>query len=322
MNGVYQLHAARGVFLKHSGPRWARTIRGMHRYAALHHPATPTTKRRPITPDNILKASACARLSRDAKWFPAACEFMFSAFLRKCETFPRAPKKFDPEHDPTVGDLVFSVNGTLVRGQDASWDHLGATKRGRRGTRRPASRAPEHLVYRAKHTKRCGPASGHHKYDNVPIALVDDNIAAHLNGVSAMFEYCATRNDGAFPLTADSPLFVYDDTNTPVSGAQFNQRLRELLAEAGQPTLGRSSHSFRHGAASHAIICGVDPAVVRRFGRWVLASLALDIYIHNSLADARKLAASTDFIAPTPIYIQSIVDNAMLVMVQPRPDTK
>ena len=319
VNGVIQFHATFGIFLTHSTSRWERTVSGMHRYANLHHKAKPTTQRRPITPDNICKVSVHARESRDARWFPAACEFMFAAFLRKSETFARAPSRFDPKHDPTVGDLIFTVNGVTVRGQEASWDQLGATRRGRLGSRRPATRAPEHLVYRAKHTKRCGPASGHAKYDNVPIALIDDNSAAQLNGVSAMFQYCADRNDGPHPLTADSPLFVYDGTTKPVSGSVFNDRLRHFLAEAGEPTIGRSSHSMRHGAASHAIVCGLDPAVVRRLGRWVPDSPALDIYVHNSLADARKRAASTDFVAPTPIYIRAVVDSAHLSMAQPRP---
>jgi integrase len=318
VNGVFQFHAAHRVFLKHSPNRWARTLQGMHRYAARHHPARPTTRRRPITPSNISKMTALAQGTIDAHWFPAACEFMFAAFLRKCETFPRKPSQFDPAHDPTIGDLVFTVDGEIVLGHHATWDKLGAARRGRRGTRRPASRAPDHLVYRAKHTKHCGPAAVHARYDNVAIALVDDNSAAHLNGVAAMYRMCADRNDGPHQLTADSPLFVYDGTTTPASADQFNRLIKSHLAAAGEPTIGRSSHSMRHGAASHAIICGVDPAAVRRLGRWVANSSALDVYIHNSFADARRRAASTDFVAPTPLYIQSIIDHANLSTIQPR----
>ena len=319
VNGVRQYHAAHRIFLPRSKDRWARTVSGIHRYAGTHHPTTPAPKRRPITPGNIRSMTASAKGTRDARWFPVACEFMFAAFLRKCETFPRRPSQFDPVHDPTVGDLVFTVNGVIVRGHDATWDLIGATRRGRRGTRRPADRVPEHLVYRAKHTKHCGPASNHARYDNVAIALVDDNRAAHLNGVLEMYRLCAERNDGPHPLTPDSPLFVYDGSATPASADQFNKLIKHHLAQAGQPTIGRSSHSMRHGAASHAIICGVDPAAVRRLGRWVPNSTAIDGYIHTALADARKRAASTDFEAPTPTYIKNIVDNAHLSPVPPRP---
>ena len=90
--------------------------------------------------------------------------------------------------------------------------------------------------------------------------------------VSALLYYLSLRGDTA------GPLFVWRD-GSPLSPAQVNFYLRELLSRAGI-TGTYSSRSFRIGAATAAAAAGVPEHLIQTMGRW--SSMAYLAYVRTS----------------------------------------
>lgn len=94
----------------------------------------------------------------------------------------------------------------------------------------------------------------------------------HLCPVAALRTYLTLRGSSA------GPLFVWVD-GTPLTAAQVNGFLREVLSRAG--VSGQfSSHSFRIGAATSAAAAGVPDHLIQTLGRWT--SSAYLRYIHTA----------------------------------------
>ena len=83
--------------------------------------------------------------------------------------------------------------------------------------------------------------------------------------VNAVMSYVALRGDvaGAFFCLRDG---------TPLSKAQFVERVQRLLARAGIDVSGYSGHSFRIGAATAAARAGLQDSVIQSLGRWSSSS--------------------------------------------------
>ena len=64
---------------------------------------------------------------------------------------------------------------------------------------------------------------------------------------------------------------------------------------------------------------GLDPALVRRLGRWVADSTALNGYIHNASADARARAEVAALIVPNLQFTQGTLRDIGFVPVPADP---
>lgn len=64
----------------------------------------------------------------------------------------------------------------------------------------------------------------------------------------------------------------------PFSPAEFNEALGSACTSLGLPIF--TAHSLRHGAASHAALRGIDPEVIRRWGRWKVPH-SMDTYLQQ-----------------------------------------
>ena len=325
VNGVVKSHLKLGVVISSDSEQFTRARRGMVQYAEeTEIPAeTESRQRFPITPTLMHDAIGASDGDRDHSWFKAAAAFAFGGFLRKMEFLMRATSSagYDPEHDPSVGDCVFTMpDGTEVRGQDASWEMSGGNKT-RGGTWRfsGGKTNPASLVYRCKHTKRPSSCGNRGKYRNVEIAMVDTGSNNHLVAVSYMWEYLCERNDGGHPTTASSPLFVYNHGTDSVSANQFNARMKHFLRAAGHDPTRYSSHSFRHGRASWCIATGQSVELIKRLGRWAMNSTALDHYVHNTINDAAESARRGGITTVAPAYTAGVVRRAGIALVGGRP---
>jgi integrase len=76
----------------------------------------------------------------------------------------------------------------------------------------------------------------------------------------------------------------------PFSAVEFNRLLAQACQVLDFPTF--TAHCLRHGAASHAALLGVDPEVIRRWGRWRVPR-SMDTYLQQ------VQALLTDFSLPT-----------------------
>ena len=323
VGGVVQGHFDRGVDISlEDSYSWQRTKAGARRWAVVnpapHRRSTPRLPRMPLLPANIDEIRVASVGTQEESWLGPACSFAFAGFLRKCEFLPFAAARFDPGHDPTVSDVAFQVGGEWVRGHEAGILHSRVARSGRVVA---TAAVPTRMIYRAKHTKRPSSAASHAKYRNVGIEIIDDGAAHQITAVADMWAYLSARNASSTgQLSADSPLFVKTGTTEPVSYTSFNGILKRAIAAAGHDPAAYSSHSLRHGAASHAIYCGLAAAIVRRLGRWVLDSKALDVYIHNASHDARARANIVARAAPDLEFMQqTLVDIGFeAVLADPR----
>lgn len=71
-----------------------------------------------------------------------------------------------------------------------------------------------------------------------------------------------------------SPAFVSSKSGDPLTGGMFNKILKEVVSKSGigGPDKCYSSHSFRRGSATWAMVCGVPGEVVKMFGDWKSAA--------------------------------------------------
>ena len=72
----------------------------------------------------------------------------------------------------------------------------------------------------------------------------------------------------ASPLSASAPAFVSSRDGSPMTGTQFTNRFKELVALSGRDPTTYASHSFRRGGASWALQCGVPGEIIQMLGDW------------------------------------------------------
>jgi integrase len=65
----------------------------------------------------------------------------------------------------------------------------------------------------------------------------------------------------------------------PFTATQFNDLLRRACVAVSLPPI-FTAHSLRHGAASHAALCGAPPETIRRLGRW-RSSQSMETYLQE-----------------------------------------
>ena len=86
----------------------------------------------------------------------------------------------------------------------------------------------------------------------------------------------------------EGPLFIHED-GSPLSRKSFQDRLKELLLEAGVSG-DYTSHSLRIGAATTAAALGIPDRMIRTMGRW--ASDAYMIYVRTPMSTWARTSAS------------------------------
>ena len=93
--------------------------------------------------------------------------------------------------------------------------------------------------------------------------LAKDNVG--LCPVRLMSQYLLARGGKA------GPLFAQVDCS-PISRSHFTRRLNFFLRACGLNTLHYKAHSFRIGAATHALLQGKSDSEIEFLGRWASAS--------------------------------------------------
>jgi len=80
-----------------------------------------------------------------------------------------------------------------------------------------------------------------------------------------------TAIKGAFllcKLPSSAPAFVSDSQGTPMTGSVFVKHFKYLVSMCGHDPSTYASHSFRRGAATWAMQCGVPSDIVKIMGDW------------------------------------------------------
>ena len=72
------------------------------------------------------------------------------------------------------------------------------------------------------------------------------------------------------------PLFIFED-GSYLSKAKLGQSLNQALRAAGIDPTFYKGHSFRIGAATTAVACGIEDSLIQKMGRW--SSNAFQLYI-------------------------------------------
>ena len=103
--------------------------------------------------------------------------------------------------------------------------------------------------------------------------------------VNAVTTYVAMRG------TSSGPFFRWQE-GAPLTKAQFVDKVRETMLQAGIPTEGYCGHSFRIGAATEAARSGVPDSTIQSLGHW--ASGAFLRYIRTP---RERLAGTTRALA-------------------------
>lgn len=114
---------------------------------------------------------------------------------------------------------------------------------------------------------------------------VDLYIGRASNGlcpITAMLQYLSVRGGKS------GPLFRFED-GKPLTRPRFVAKVREALQAANIPSAPYSGHSFRVGAATTAVECGIPDSTIQLLGRWESAAYLL--YIRTP---RQKLTAITD----------------------------
>lgn len=79
--------------------------------------------------------------------------------------------------------------------------------------------------------------------------------------VAAVLGYFASRGD------RPGPLFIYL-TGKPLLKKTFVGEIRKILVALGVPQDQYAGHSFRIGAATTAVLAGVEDSTIQLLGRW------------------------------------------------------
>ena len=109
----------------------------------------------------------------------------------------------------------------------------------------------------------------------IHLPLLENDICP-TNLLCAMLE---TRADAG----PDTPLFVTDDQNTPLTDAVFRKEFSSLLKEAGIPTDKKSPHSLRRGGTSSAFESGCNPTCIKMQGDWASDAYLIYIWVTDAL---------------------------------------
>jgi hypothetical protein len=133
--------------------------------------------------------------------------------------------------------------------------------------------ANRHLFVQQRVTRSCIRFSptGDHMQLTIPRSKTDKKnqgttiiiaaVASPLCAVKAMIELFAKD-----PQPSDAPLFSFD--GAPFTKDRLNHHLRQRLVARGLSTEGILLHSFRKGAAQHAMDSGMREDQVQLLGRW------------------------------------------------------
>lgn len=100
--------------------------------------------------------------------------------------------------------------------------------------------------------------------------------------VAALLAYIAVRP------TVAGPLFLCDN-GSPLTKANFVQKLHQILTTAGIDPTYYKGHSFRIGAATSAAAAGIPDSTIQKLGRW--SSNAFQSYIRTPPAELAKVAS-------------------------------
>ena len=120
--------------------------------------------------------------------------------------------------------------------------------------------------------------------DGNGVVIHVDPSAPELCPVISMAAYFAGS-----PASPADHLFVYD-SGIPLRRASFVNDVRHLLAEAGTANLQLyAGHSFRIGAATSAVLCGIPEWTIRAMGRW--KSDCVHRYIRTDPATFHRVAS-------------------------------
>lgn len=79
--------------------------------------------------------------------------------------------------------------------------------------------------------------------------------------ITAMRNYLSIRQ-------SDSPYLFVLEGGTPLHRTVFNTQLKLALSYVGIPTTNFTSHSFRIGGATNALLSGYSMAQIQQLGRW------------------------------------------------------
>ena len=123
----------------------------------------------------------------------------------------------------------------------------------------------------------------------LPLMCVPDSMLCPVKAYKTILQLVPAENS--------SPAFVVPvkpDGHKPIMYPYFHQALRKLIEELGLDSKEFSSHSFRHGGASHAFKCGVPSELIQLHGDW--SSDCNKRYLQLGYEDrvnvAKKLATS------------------------------
>ena len=109
----------------------------------------------------------------------------------------------------------------------------------------------------------------------IHLPLLDNDICP-TQALCSMLE--ARKNAGP-----ETPLFVVDDVNTPLTDSVFRREFKALLIEAGIPAGDKAPHSLRRGGTSSAFEAGCNPTCIKMQGDWASDAYLIYIWVSASL---------------------------------------
>ena len=99
-----------------------------------------------------------------------------------------------------------------------------------------------------------------HHYNQTPVSIIIPRQAG-VCPVENLLRYFSLRG------SAPGPLFQHL-TGVPVNRTKFDEWLTRVIKHCRLDSTKYKDHSFRIGAASHAVPCGYSDSKIRLLGRW------------------------------------------------------